>query len=354
MTHDHDPGRACCSIGNVPLEAAVSGDDDDDRPVATSDITDLRRARQRARATIRDLADVIIDFLSMRQLEQTLGDGPQSAQDLNRLISRTASDHIQRELLDWLDERKRITMGRAARAAFDTMQSALPGDVNRDDLVGSDGFTNADAGLLRQLRQIDAGLLTDDDGDSLASEIGDEVTRQLRVGFRKDEPIRDHRDDKTDLATRVDMALNGPDYEQSKKQEAGITGQSKRTKGELIAHDSIQDAYNAQARRRYLQNGFRFVVYDATLDTRTTDLCRRMDGEVIDILENPHLVPPNHPYCRSGIRPVLDPDREAIREADIADGFLQDIWSTESYRPTVQDDDAFQPTAITRRLGQAG
>lgn len=343
------------------LEAAAADEDEGPGDAATSNLTDLRKARQRARATIRDLADVIIDFLTMRELERTLGDGGGTAQDLNRIISRMASDTLQKELLDWLDDRKRITMGRAARAAFDTMQDALPDSVSQDDLVGMPDFSNADRDLLAQLRQIDAGLLTgteaaDDAGattDSLAEKLGDEVTRQLRLGFRNDEPIHSDRDDQTDLATRVDMVLNGPDYDRSNKQEAGVTGQSMRTKGELIAHDSIQDAYNAQARRRYLQNGFRFVVYDATLDTRTTRLCRRMDGEVIDILEDPHLVPPNHPYCRSGIRPKLETDQEPIREDDIADEFLQDIWSTESYRPTVQDQSAFQPTAITERLGQA-
>jgi SPP1 gp7 family putative phage head morphogenesis protein len=274
-------------------------------------------------------------------------------QRLNRLVSRTASQHIRAELLDWLDDRKRITMGRAARAAFDLMQSALPGGVQKEDLVGQGQFTNQDRDLLNKLRNIDAGLLTDQDGDSLASRIGDEVTRQMRVGVNNGEPVHDHRDDHMDLATRVDMVLNGPDYDPKERQKAGVTGQSVRTKGELIAHDSVQDAHNAMARRRYLQNGFRYVVYDATLDTRTTDLCRRMDGEVIDIVENPHLVPPNHPYCRSGIRPKLDTDQEPVTEDRIADRFLQDIWSTESYRPTVQDDQAFQPTAITDRLGQA-
>lgn len=340
-----------CSIGNYPLEAATKPDDRRD-DTATNSVTDLRKARQRARATIRGLADVIIDFLTARQIERTLSqDG--GDRELNRLISRTASAHIRKELLQWLENQERVTMGRAARAAFDAMQSALPSDADEDALVGGRDFTNKDRDLLKRLHNIDAGLLTDEDGDSLASEIGDDVTRQLRVGVENGEPIHDDREDHLDLATRVDMVLNGPDYDPKEKQKAGVTGQSKRTKGELIAHDSIQDAHNAMARRRYLENGFRFVVYDATLDTRTTDLCRRMDGEVIDLVETPFLVPPNHPYCRSGIRPKIEPPQEPITEDDIADHFLQSIWETESYRPTVQDDSAFQPTAITERMGQA-
>lgn len=323
---------------------------------ATSNAVDLRRARQRARQTFRGMTEVIMEVLQERNVRRIL-EQPGDDRALNVAISQAASQHIRTQLLDWLTEREKMTMGRAFRAAMDEMQKALPQSMDESDLVGVPRLTNDDQSLVQVMRNIDSGLLTDEDQNSLAQEVGDEVTRQLRVGVANDEPVFSHRDDRMDLATRVDMVLNGPDYERSEKQEAGVTGQSKRTKGELIAHDSIQDAHNQAATRRYLQNGFRYVVYDATCDTRTTDLCRRLgecNGEpvVIDLQERPWLVPPNHPYCRSGIRPVLEPPREPITEGRIADGFLQDIWATESFRPTIRQEDAFRPTALTRQMGQ--
>lgn len=348
---------------NIPLEAQTETETRD--TAATSNVQDLRRARQRARTAMRELTDVIVEVLAARELAQLADPNTAPERRINQLVSRTAGQHIRRELLDWLQERKRITMGRAARAAFDEMQRVLPEGAGRDDLVGNPSFTNADTDLLNLMRQIDVGLLLDTEvaqrvgatSQPLAEELGDDVTRQLRVGVSRGEPIVSSDPDRTDLRTRVDMVLNGPDYARERKQEAGITGQAKRTKAELIAHDSVQDAHNAMARRRYLQNGFRFVVYDATCDTKTTDLCRRL-GEcngppvVIDLVEDPWLVPPNHPFCRSGVRPVLEPPREPITEDRIANDFLQLIWSTEGFRPTVQDDQAFQPTALTRQLEQ--
>ena len=149
------------------------------------------------------------------------------------------------------------------------------------------------------------------------------------------------------------MVLN--DSDDPKRDSAGISGQTKRTKAELIAHDSVQQAYTNAATRRYLNNGFRFVIYDAVCDFVTSDLCRRLgecDGPpvVIDLTKTPWLVPPNHPWCRSGVRPTLNEDgNETVSEDDIADGFLKTIFSTEQYRPSVMDTDReLNRTALQR------
>lgn len=326
---------------SVPVAA------NDDR--ATSTTTDLRKSRQRARSVIRDLMDEIIAWLGSQELEEMFS-GPRPDRAVNQAITKLARERLREDLVSWLDERHGITMGRGARQAFDVMQKALP-DADRDDFRDSPEFNDSDRELRNLLKQVDAGLLYDDD-DSLAEEIGNDITRQLRLGLEQDEPVETDKSDQRSLADRVRYVMDEGDS--NDRQEAGVTGQTKRTKAELIAHDSVQDAYNTAARKRYLRNGFRYGVFDATMDTKTTDLCRRMNEKVIDMMDTPWFIPPLHPYCRSGIRPILDvEDRQILTEDDVADGFLQTIMSTKSYRPPVLDPDEFQPTPLSREHGHA-
>lgn len=55
----------------------------------------------------------------------------------------------------------------------------------------------------------------------------------------------------------------------------------------------------------YKATGVKQVVFVATLDDRTSDICRQMDGTVIDMKDyQPGMtVPPLHPYCRSTTAP---------------------------------------------------
>jgi SPP1 gp7 family putative phage head morphogenesis protein len=318
--------------------SAAKGPDD----TATRNVTDLRRARQRARATFEGLVDVIAEWLGRAGVETYLGGG--QTQDLNRQITALAGDHIRKELLNWLYKRRKTTMGRGFRAAFDNMQQALPQAVQDQDLIGRAAFTNVDLNTAQRLANFDAGLLVDDSG-SIAQEVGDRVTRQLRLGHTQGENVQD-------LAKRVDYVIN--DGSADGRKEAGVSGQTVRTKGELIAHDAVQDAYNTAATKRYLQNGFRYCVYDATVDTKTTPLCRRLNKVVVDIVDHPQLIPPNHPYCRSGVRPILDlEDHEPITPDDIASSHMQTIMKTAGYRPAVSGQDDFRPTALTQQYGQA-
>jgi SPP1 gp7 family putative phage head morphogenesis protein len=48
----------------------------------------------------------------------------------------------------------------------------------------------------------------------------------------------------------------------------------------------------------------REYIYTATLDERTSDICRALDGQRFRYGEGPE--PPQHPNCRSAVRPVVD------------------------------------------------
>lgn len=70
------------------------------------------------------------------------------------------------------------------------------------------------------------------------------------------------------------------------------------------------------ARARYVdlnKSIFREELYVAVLDSRTTPICRSLDGNVYPVGVGPH--PPLHPNCRSIRVPLLDGVRLGLREA---------------------------------------
>ena len=324
---------------------------------ASQNVTDLRRARQRSRAVIRDIQDLIETYLQTEGIqmlaESNLGPREQ-ARRLNEQITRLATREIRQRLVPWLEERHKVTMARAARAAMNRMQQELPGQVDESDLFASPNLDARDRALNAELRNIDAALLYEN-GDSIAQEIGDRTTRQIQIGFSKDEPVVATRDDQMDLATRVEQVLLDGDADT--RRENGITGQTAKSKAELISHDSVQDAYVTASHRRYLNNGFRYGTYDAVIDTKTSTVCRRLDEVHVDLVEQPWLLPPNHPWCRSDIRPLLQLPEGAsvIDESDIGEDHLNRIWGTNGFRPKVIDtDQEFNPTVLNERLERTG
>lgn len=341
------------NCGHAAHAGRVEAENDDvvRDDAATKSTTDLRRARQRARSVIRDILADILAWMGANDV-QSMVKTDAGARRANRAITEIASQRLREDLLGWLDERHRIVAGRGVRDAQTKMSQAFDG-VDDERLVGPGEFDRQlDRETLRQVRQVDAGLLFDTElaeqlglNEPLAEELGDDITRQLRQGVANGESISGG------LSDRVEYVIT--DGDSPERREKGVTGQTKRSKAELIAHDSVQDAYNQAARGRYLRNGFRYGAFDATVDTKTTDICLRMNEHVIDLRDTPFFVPPLHPYCRSGIRPILDiGNRTVLRRDDVADGFLQTIMQTKSYRPPANAAGDFRPTPLTRDQGQ--
>lgn len=332
------------------LEAANGDDDEDDdsRDVETPTATDLRRAREHTRAVVRDLEGDVQEFLEENTDQVSrLPDNSSAEQRVNEQITRLAQARLAEELVVWLEERRSQAMNTAAREAFDVMKSTVDRAVDDGELATGPYVQTADMRMNRLISQVDVGLY-----EKVSQDAADEMTRQLRLGVENGESIVDERPDETDLADRISWILT--DADDPRRQTSGVSGQTVRSRSELIAHDSVQNGYNAAATRRYLQNGFRFVVYDATIDTKTTRLCTRLNEEVIDIRENPELIPPNHPWCRSGVRPKLRADQEPLGRDDIADDYLGTIARTNSYRPSVLDvQTEFSPTTLTRNVSES-
>ncbi len=75
-----------------------------------------------------------------------------------------------------------------------------------------------------------------------------------------------------------------------------------------LVRTSINQVANAAAEQVYVANQdvtpkYRYV---ATLDTRTSAICRALDGREFEYGKGPQ--PPQHFNCRSTIVPIIDPD----------------------------------------------
>jgi len=287
----------------------------------TQNRTDQRRARQRARRVVRELDDELTAFIEEANL-RGIDTSVSKQRQINQKITLLTNNKLNDDLLTWLEDRRKQSMGRAARAAMDMMQSELG---ESDELRGARRFSNEDARTAQVLQKIDAGLI-----EELSNETGDRITDQLVRGFQQNETIEE-------LGKRVDAVLVDGDFEELSRAKLGVKGQTIRSKGEMIAHDSIQDAYETAARERYLRNGFRHVRFDNPMDNKTSPICERLHGEILDITEQGHLVPPLHPWCRSDIIPVRDPDTSPVSDGNIADEHLETAMATKSFRPDVTD-----------------
>lgn len=291
----------------------------EDRNPATNTATDVRRSRARMRRVVRDIDSELKAFIAKRNLSNMVGsDAGEKA--LNRKVTLLSQRRFREDFLSWAEDRRRTAMGRGARAALDNAQSVL----GEEQVTGTPTFSGGDRGLERKLKRVDSGLLKD-----LGDETGDRVTEQLRRGVAKGETVEN-------LGKRVDAVL--VDGDMADRPKLGVKGQTIKSKGELIAHDSIQDAYEQAARKRYMENGFRFARFTATLDNLTSDVCRRMNGEVIDLANQPHLVPGIHPWCRSDIRPLPDMEADPVDEAGLPDKVTKSAMATKAYRPPPEID----------------
>jgi SPP1 gp7 family putative phage head morphogenesis protein len=69
------------------------------------------------------------------------------------------------------------------------------------------------------------------------------------------------------------------------------------------------------------QSGVKKVMYDATLDKKTSKFCREHDGRIYNFGEHPKIPEESHPNCRSDIIPIVDgwtprKKRENIKNED--------------------------------------
>lgn len=112
----------------------------------------------------------------------------------------------------------------------------------------------------------------------------------------------------------------GQNFDKMSEQLAKRMDTSKSNAKRLIMTESAR-MENEGLLAYYQRTGVEKLIFVATLDNRTSEICRAMDGSIIPI-EEAKLglnVPPLHPYCRSVISPYYEdnvPEDRVYRDKD--------------------------------------
>lgn len=125
---------------------------------------------------------------------------------------------------------------------------------------------------------------------------------------------------------------------------------SSRRNAEAVVRTSVQHVANTGRMAVWEQNkdivqGYKFV---ATLDARTTQICRSLDGKVFKLGEGP--VPPVHIGCRSTTIAELDPELDFLDEGATRSSEFGPVPADQTYyewlkeQPAAFQDEALGPT----------
>jgi SPP1 gp7 family putative phage head morphogenesis protein len=149
---------------------------------------------------------------------------------------------------------------------------------------------------------------------------------------------------------RLTTAINGTkkqNYADGLIGKPGTTAAVARRNARAVARTSVQHIASAARMATWEANadvisGYRFV---ATLDSRTTQICRTLDGEVFELNAGP--IPPVHVGCRSTTVAEVDPaldflDEGATRSSE--NGYVPANQTYYDWLKTQPDD--FQDEAI--------
>ena len=125
--------------------------------------------------------------------------------------------------------------------------------------------------------------------------------------------------------------ITGADPAKAIKEIKSKMGVSSSAAGRLIMTES---AYFGSVAQKDMLNNLDVEKYEiiATLDSKTSEICRRLDGEVFDMKDFQAGVtaPPFHPYCRTTTAPHFDDweelgiDRERVARNDKGDKYFVD------------------------------
>lgn len=118
--------------------------------------------------------------------------------------------------------------------------------------------------------------------EKLIPNLRKEITRSIMTGARQE-----------DIAERIAKKLETSYYNASR-----------------LVYTETTAIYSEAKKESYNEAGFEYVKISATLDHRTSDICRDLDGEIVpmELYKTGVTVPPFHPNCRSVAIPYFDDD----------------------------------------------
>lgn len=232
-----------------------------------------------------------------------------------RLAGRGVQDSVTKVRLQRLLEEVREIRGRAMSQAFAHWRKSL------QDLVRAEA--EHVARIVRTVAPVQLEMVSPDPSTLRAIVTTNPFEGQLLAGWAK----RLARNDLTRIMGQVQIGMvQGDTPAQMARrivgtaQLRGANGVTEITRREAstITRTAVQTMANASRQQVYDANSdlFTHERFVATLDSRTTPICRANDGKQYKRGEGPH--PPLHFNCRSVRVPVIDPRQMGIRPARTA------------------------------------
>jgi len=111
----------------------------------------------------------------------------------------------------------------------------------------------------------------------------------------------------TRLQTTLGGALSmGQSYQKTIRQVQDQFGVAKRDSARVVLTES-SFFYNQAKLQAYKEQGVEKYRYMATLDSRTSKICKKLNGKIFNLSEAEAGInyPPMHPYCRSYPEPII-------------------------------------------------
>lgn len=142
--------------------------------------------------------------------------------------------------------------------------------------------------------------------------------------------------------------IRGEDPSKAIKQITKVLGTSKSNVSRLVMTESAFISSTAQKNCFSKLNVEKYEIV-ATLDTKTSDICRELDGKVFDMKDyQPGVTaPPFHCYCRTCTAPWFDDEftkgeERAYRDADGKTQYVEDMDYDEWYKKYVSNDEKYK------------
>lgn len=251
---------------------------------------DVRRSVWIDKLTLREQRQIVL-FLE----EELIPDLLRKIRSLEDLVSRGQETAVQRlkTLQNTLKDARRITQG-AMRKAYDRTKGRLESFAEDEaswqvKTLRSTAtpfgveFGAPAVGLVRAIvasKPMHGKQLKEWFKD-ISRVASSQVERSVRIGMAEGESI-------SNIVKRVRSSLD-----LTKRQATTIV----RTAVNHVANYANELVYQEN------EEVIKGIQYVAVLDTRTSEICRELDGKVFPINEGPR--PPQHPNCRSRTVPVL-------------------------------------------------
>lgn len=146
--------------------------------------------------------------------------------------------------------------------------------------------------------------------------------------------------------------IRGEDPSKAINQISKVMGTAKSNVGRLVMTESAFIASAAQ-KDCFTQLGLKQYEIVATLDTKTSEICRELDGKVFDMKDYQTGVtaPPFHPYCRTTTCPYFNDEftqgeERAYRDAEGKTQYARDMKYDEWYEKYVANDEKYREKRI--------